>query len=211
MQLILPEAEWETLTQFGCGGTNHQLMNGEKIIRGGQISNKLSTEEKFCPLSKSYLPNVSIFSLLSSTCLLLSFFPFTAIFSFVLLLPPGYRDQAVKSLCHSPKLWTSSLQLTYIGPSLSQNTEEICLRAFRWNRSVRVIFLHLLSNKKEPQIFIITTNDFPILLELYLPSLRCKKAERLQNICLWPLSMVYPRLASSLQQRFDSIICHCKR
>lgn len=40
MQLILPEAGWEMLTQFDSGDTNHQLMNGKKIIRGSQISNK---------------------------------------------------------------------------------------------------------------------------------------------------------------------------
>jgi len=45
----LPEAGWGMLTQFGCGESNRQLMNGQKMARGGHISNKLSTEAKVCP------------------------------------------------------------------------------------------------------------------------------------------------------------------
>lgn len=63
MQLILPEAGWGMLTQFGCGKTNHHLMNGEKTIKGGQISNEQYRRESL-PI-KQVLPTYCFYIFLA--------------------------------------------------------------------------------------------------------------------------------------------------
>lgn len=79
------------LTQFGCGESNRQLMNSEKMIRGGDISNNLVQKRKY-----AHEVNLTYLLLLYFPCFLHlcpTLIPsFTAIVSFVLLLPPGYKD-----------------------------------------------------------------------------------------------------------------------
>lgn len=76
---ILSPMTCAKVVNFACSrmGNAHSLAVGnainewwQKMIRGGHMSNKLSTEEKVCPWSTSYLPIASVSSLLSVICVL---------------------------------------------------------------------------------------------------------------------------------------------
>lgn len=132
------------------------------MTRGGHISNKLSTEEKVCPWSTSYLPTASISSLLSVICVLPSSLLLQANCHFS-LPPPGYKDQAKKLLCLSLKLSTYSFLLVYTEPSDPECRSNLCGHLCGTKESSS-------SNSfpvtEELQIFIITTNEFLILLHV---------------------------------------------
>lgn len=102
----------------------------KKMTRAGHISNKLSTDEKVCLWSTPYLPITSISYLLSVICVLPS--SFTGKLPFVLLPPPGYKDQAKKFLCLSLKLSTYSFLLVYIEPSDPEYRSNLS-KAFMWD------------------------------------------------------------------------------
>lgn len=195
------EQDWERSQGLAVG---RAMMNGEK--RWEVVTFSTNCTEDSLP---TYLTIASILSLLSAIYVLLSSTHlqlYSHVFDFFLQGSP----------CKDILMSFSQTFNLFLVLSLYWTWCPAIQKLFSWDR--QLVGTHPSKSHcpdcfpipLETETFVITTNNLLILLRLYLPSLRWRRIESHQNICLWPSFTTCTRLTSSPQQQFGKVICHSK-
>lgn len=171
------EQDWERSQGLAVG---RAMMNGEK--RWEVVTFSTNCTEDSLP---TYLTIASILSLLSAIYVLLSSIHlqlYSHVFDFFLQGSP----------CKDILMSFSQTFNLFLVLSLYWTWCPAIQKLFSWDR--QLVGTHPSKSHcpdcfpipLENETFVITTNNLLILLRLYLPSLRWRRIESHQNICLWP-------------------------